>query len=329
MITWHQLLQEGKERLYQANQSDQAALLLLNELCSHRNINLYMVMDEPVNEQVQTDYLEAIHRMEKGEPLGYVLGYENFYGYDFIVNEDVLIPRPETEELTGQVLMLCDDVLEKIEHPVVFDVATGSGAIGITLSLEEPRLDVYASDISQKALEVAYMLEKIEHPVVFDVATGSGAIGITLSLEEPRLDVYASDISQKALEVAYINNEKLGGRVVFVQGDMLQPFVDRNMHCDVLVCNPPYIPQEEKLDHGVVDYEPNVALFGGEDGLYFYRSVFKNAHKVLNENGIMAFEMGYDQGERLSALAKQYFPEADVQVLQDISQKDRILVVRT
>ena len=206
MITWHQLLQEGKERLYQANQSDQAALLLLNELCSHRNINLYMVMDEPVNEQVQTDYLEA---MEKGEPLGYVLGYENFYGYDFIVNEDVLIPRPETEELTGQVLMLCDDVLEKIEHPVVFDVATGSGAIGITLSLEEPRLDVYASDISQKALEVAY-----------------------------------------------INNEKLGGRVVFVQGDMLQPFVDRNMHCDVLVCNPPYIPQEEKLDHGVVDYEP-------------------------------------------------------------------------
>ncbi|WP_276886645.1 peptide chain release factor N(5)-glutamine methyltransferase [Allobaculum stercoricanis] len=282
MITWHQLLQEGKERLYQANQSDQAALLLLNELCSHRNINLYMVMDEPVNEQVQTDYLEAIHRMEKGEPLGYVLGYENFYGYDFIVNEDVLIPRPETEELTGQVLMLCDDVLEKIEHPVVFDVATGSGAIGITLSLEEPRLDVYASDISQKALEVAYM-----------------------------------------------NNEKLGGRVVFVQGDMLQPFVDRNMHCDVLVCNPPYIPQEEKLDHGVVDYEPNVALFGGEDGLYFYRSVFKNAHKVLNENGIMAFEMGYDQGERLSALAKQYFPEADVQVLQDISQKDRILVVRT
>ena len=282
MITWHQLLQEGKERLYQANQSDQAALLLLNELCSHRNINLYMVMDEPVNEQVQTDYLEAIHRMEKGEPLGYVLGYENFYGYDFIVNEDVLIPRPETEELTGQVLMLCDDVLEKIEHPVVFDVATGSGAIGITLSLEEPRLDVYASDISQKALEVAYM-----------------------------------------------NNEKLGGRVVFVQGDMLQPFVDRNMHCDVLVCNPPYIPQEEKLDHGVVDYEPNVALFGGEDGLYFYRSVFKNAHKVLNENGIMAFEMGYDQGERLSALAKQYFPEADVQVLQDISQKDRILVVCT
>lgn len=282
MITWYQLLQEGKERLYQANQSDQAALLLLNELCSHRNINLYMVMDEPVNEQVQTDYLEAIHRMEKGEPLGYVLGYENFYGYDFIVNEDVLIPRPETEELTGQVLMLCDDVLEKIEHPVVFDVATGSGAIGITLSLEEPRLDVYASDISQKALEVAY-----------------------------------------------INNEKLGGRVVFVQGDMLQPFVDRNMHCDVLVCNPPYIPQEEKLDHGVVDYEPNVALFGGEDGLYFYRSVFKNAHKVLNENGIMAFEMGYDQGERLSALAKQYFPEADVQVLQDISQKDRILVVRT
>lgn len=282
MVTWHQLLQEGKERLYQANQSDQAALLLLNELCSHKNINLYMVMDESADDQIKTDYLEAIHRMELGEPLGYVLGYENFYGYDFMVNEDVLIPRPETEELTGQVLMLCDDLLEEKEHPVIFDVATGSGAIGITLSLEEPRLDVYASDISEKALEVAWA-----------------------------------------------NNEKLGGRVVFVEGDMLQPFIDRHMHCDLLVCNPPYIPEEEDLDHGVVDYEPNVALFGGKDGLRFYRSVFKDAHKVLRANGIMAFEMGYDQGERLSELAKSYFPDADIQVIKDMAGKDRILVVKT
>ena len=91
MITWHDLLKEGKERLYQAGNSEQAAMLLLNELCRHQNINLYMHMDDEASGPVVTDYLEGIHRMEKGEPLGYVLGYENFYGYDFMVNEDVLI----------------------------------------------------------------------------------------------------------------------------------------------------------------------------------------------------------------------------------------------
>lgn len=282
MNTYHDLLKEGKERLVAAGGTDQEAMLLLNELCDHKGINLYMNMEEPVDADVQTDYLEDIHRMEKGEPLGYVLGYERFYGYDFDVNENVLIPRPETEELTGQVLMISDSLLEKKDHPVVFDVATGSGAIGITVSLENKDLDVYASDISKEALEVAHH-----------------------------------------------NNEKLRGSVVFVQGDMLDPFIDRNMHCDLLVSNPPYIPRNEKMDHSVVDYEPNVALFGGDDGLYFYRKIFEKADQVLNPGGIMVFEMGWDQGKRLKDLASHYFPDAEVSVLQDINGKDRILIVET
>lgn len=281
MITWHALLREGKDRLYQAGNSDQAALLLLNELCQAKGLNLYLIMDEEVDSDIATDYLEGIHRLEQGEPLGYVLGYENFYGYDFIVNENVLIPRPETEELTGQVLMLSD-----------------------------------------------LFLEEKEAPVVFDVATGSGAIGITLSLEAPELKVYASDISKEALEVAKANNEKLNGHVEFFEGDMLDPFIEQGLHCDILVCNPPYIPSQEKMDHGVVDYEPNVALFGGEDGLFFYRKLLEKANLVLNPQGIMAFEMGYDQAERLSALAYQYFPKAQVEVIQDMSGKDRILVIK-
>ncbi len=283
MICYRDLLKEGKERLVAADQSDQAAMFLLTELCSKKDVNLYMQMEEEVDPEIQTDYLEGVHRMEKGEPLGYVLGYENFYGYDFIVNESVLIPRPETEELTGQVLIECDNLCE---------------------------------------------VEEMKHPVVFDVATGSGAIGITLSLENKALDVYASDISKEALETAYANNEKLGGSVVFLQGDMLEPFIERNMHCDVLVSNPPYIPVNEEMEHSVVDYEPEVALFGGEDGLYFYRKIFKKADQVLNPGGVMCFEMGWDQGDRLKNLAARFFPEAEVTVLKDINGKDRILIVR-
>lgn len=280
MIRYRDLLKEGKERLIQSGSSDQAATLYLNELCAQKDISLYMEMDSPVDEQIQTDYLEGIHRMEKGEPLGYVIGYEPFYGYNFTVNESVLIPRPETEELTAQVLMQSDRFCEQMDHPVVFDVATGSGAIGITLSLENPDLDVYASDISYDALDTAFL-----------------------------------------------NNQKLGGRVMFVQGDMLEPFISRGMHCDILVCNPPYIPQDEKVDHSVVDFEPNVALFGGDDGLLFYRRLFQDADQVLNPGGVMCFEMGWDQSERLTTLAKKFFPEAAVSVIKDINGKDRILIV--
>lgn len=284
MMTYHKLLNEGRDRLYNAGQSDQLALMLLNELCSQKDINLYMDMDEHPDPWVETEYLEGIHRLEKGEPLGYVLGYESFYGYDFIVNEDVLIPRPETEELCGL-------VLEKIDEEY--------------------------SDIP--------------NPIVFDVACGSGAIGITLSLENRDLQVFASDISRKALETAFENNKKLGGQTSFLCGDLLEPFIERNMHCDILVCNPPYIPsvQEPDMEKSVVDFEPHLALFGGEDGLYFYKKVMRDAPKVLNPNGMLAFEIGWDQGKDLLDMAHHYFPEADSKIYQDMNGKDRMLVIST
>lgn len=279
-MTYHALVSEGKKRLIKAGQGEQAAQLLMMELCDLKDINLYMVMDEECEEQIMIDYLEGIHKMEKGSPLGYVLGYEWFYGYRFKVNGDVLIPRPETEELVALVLQLFD------EH------------------------------FSQE-----------EHVNVFDVGTGSGAIAISLSLEEPKLDVIASDISREALDVAYENNKLLNGRVQFIEGSMLEPFIDRNLKCQMLVCNPPYIPNEEKMEHSVVDFEPHVALFGGEDGLKFYRQVFEKAHLVCMDHAVMAFEMGYDQGERLKNLALSYFPNAKVQVHKDLSGKDRMLSV--
>ena len=77
----------------------------------------------------------------------------------------------------------------------------------------------------------------------------------------------------------------------------------------------------------MVDFEPHVALFGGEDGLKFYREIFANAHRVIKEKAILAFEMGYDQGERLRALAKEHFPDARVEIIKDLSGKNRMLFV--
>lgn len=281
MITYHKLLNEGRDRLEAAGAGDQAALLYMNELCRAKDINLYMVMEEPVNEELQTEYLEGVHRMERGEPLDYVLGYTPFYGYEFIVNKDVLIPRPETEELVALVLSLYDEL---------------------------------------------YAGRSVN---VFDVGTGSGAIGISLALEDKNMMVYASDISEAAVAVAEKNNAALHANVTFMTGDMLKPFMAAGLHCQILVCNPPYIPSQEQIEACVKDYEPNVALFGGPDGLKFYRQLFEDASQVLVPGGFIAMEMGWNQAAAMTELAHQYFPEAATEVHQDINGKDRMFVIRT
>ncbi len=268
------LLREGRKRLQE--HGDQAAGLLLNEICRGHDINLYMVMEEPMPEDLQTEYLEGVHRMERGEPLDYVLGYTPFYGYDFLVSPDVLIPRPETEELVALVLRLYDEYFPK---------------------------------------------QKV---TVFDVGTGSGAIGISLALEEPDFTVYASDISEQAVRQAETNRDRLQAGVSFLTGSLLEPYIQAGLHCDILVCNPPYIPSQEQIERSVRDFEPHVALFGGPDGLKFYRALFATARQVLKPEALMAFEMGWSQGQALTDLAHEYFPEAVAHIEQDINGKDRM-----
>ena len=110
-------------------------------------------------------------------------------------------------------------------------------------------------------------------------------------------------------------------------GDMLEPLIERNIKVDILISNPPYIPSDEAMEDSVVNYEPHVALFGGEDGLKFYRIIFEHAKKVLKDKAMMAFEMGYNQKEALSAEARKYFPDAKIEVIKDMSGKNRMLFI--
>ena len=279
MASYRQVLREAKERLYAAGQGEQAAQLLMLELANLEAHNLYMEYDEEVPQDLLEAFEAGIRRMEQGEPLGHVLGFEWFYGYRFKVNPDVLIPRPETEELVANILAAYDECFD-------------------------------GQDVD-----------------VIDVGTGSGANAIALRKEGAHLQVTASDISEQAVAVARKNAADNAADVTFLTGDMLEPFIEAGIRCDILVSNPPYIPVHEQMEHSVVDFEPHVALFGGEDGLKFYREIFANAHRVIKEKAILAFEMGYDQGERLRALAKEHFPDARVEIIKDLSGKNRMLFV--
>ncbi len=280
MSTYHAILKNAQKRMEDAGYGEQAALLYMLELTNKEAHNLYMEFEEEMDKDIETAYEAGINRLLKGEPLGHVLGFEWFYGYRFHVGPDVLIPRPETEELVANVLAAYDEYFSTVENVTAVDIGTGSGAIAISLKKEEENIHMMATDISENAVTVA---------------------------------------KQNADE-----NEAV---VNFMVGDMLEPLIDRNLKVDILISNPPYIPQEEQMEHSVVDYEPHVALFGGEDGLKFYRIIFENASKVLKERAMMAFEMGYNQKEALTAEARKYFPDAKIEVLKDMSGKNRMLFI--
>ncbi|MGX8832949.1 peptide chain release factor N(5)-glutamine methyltransferase [Amedibacillus sp. YH-ame6] len=280
MSTYREVLKKAQAQMEEADRGEQSAFLYLLELTNKEAHNLYMEYDEEMREEDIKTFEDGIQRLVKGEPLGHVLGFEWFYGYRFTVNEDVLIPRPETEELVANILASYDEYF--------------SGATNV---------------------------------IAVDVGTGSGAIAISVKKEEPNIHMIATDISEKATTVAKMNAQQNDAIITTMVGDMLAPLIDRDIKVDILISNPPYIPSGETMEDSVVNYEPHVALFGGEDGLKFYRMIFENAHKVLKEKAFMAFEMGYDQKERLSALASEYFPEAKIEVIKDLSGKNRMLFV--
>ncbi|WP_313433082.1 peptide chain release factor N(5)-glutamine methyltransferase [Siminovitchia terrae] len=234
----------------------------------------------PLAEQEWNRFEEAVKEHAAGKPVQHIIGYEEFYGRKFLVNEDVLIPRPETEELI-------EAALKKL---------------GTTFK-------------SLSGLKAA------------DIGTGSGAIAVTLKLERPVLSVFASDLSERALQTAKKNAECLNAEVQFLQGDLLQPFIDNGLKLDIIVSNPPYIPAHDELSDVVSEHEPHSALFGGEDGLDFYRRFASELPNVLKEQSLVVFEIGDGQGKDVSLLLEKSFPEAEIDVVRDINGRERIVTM--
>ncbi len=279
-MTVRELIRQSEAMLDEQNKDCNVPKVLFYHLANKEPHELYLMMDEEVDEELLKAFHEGMERYMNGEPIQYIKGKETFFSRDFIVNENVLIPRYETEELVENILYRIDDYFEDYE----------------SISL-------------------------------CDVGTGSGAIAISLALEEPKLKVVATDISEDALVVARENAKELGADVTFYQGDMLEPLIENKIKVDIFVSNPPYIPVDQNIESVVKDNEPHVALFGGNDGLYFYRKIFDRAYKVIKERAILAFEMGFDQRELMEEALEHYFPNVPYEIIKDINGKDRMLFI--
>jgi release factor glutamine methyltransferase len=268
--------------LKEAEREEFAGELLLRHVTGMTRTQLFASMRDELPEEQLMAFQASVKEHAAGRPVQYIIGHEEFYGRNFIVNEEVLIPRPETEELV-------DGAIKRIRK--MFG--------------------------SPEGLQLA------------DIGTGSGAIAITMKLELPGLGVTATDIAADSLKVAKKNALALGADIIFIQGDLLEPFIASGRKLDVLLSNPPYIPDNDKswMSDVVTEHEPHRALFAGADGLDFYRRFMEQLPMVLNNRSLIGFEIGAGQGEAVAELVRRTFPQGSVEVVHDINGRDRMVYV--
>ncbi len=271
-MTIEELLVLGKKHIH----SDHAKMLLA-DLLDKNALELLTCLDEIVEEEKVELYKKEIKALEEGKPIQYVLGNVNFYGNTFYVNENVLIPRFETEEL-----------VEKT---------------------------------------VNYINKYFTNPVdIIDLGTGSGVIGLTLEKKVSTNSVDLIDISKEALEVTKKNCELLNSKANIILSNMLENIPIENKY-DVIISNPPYIKNDEEIEDIVRNNEPHKALYGGVDGLDFYKQILRSIKDYLKDKSIIAFEIGYTQGNDLKKLVEETLPNSKISIEKDLSERDRFVFV--
>ena len=228
-----------------------------------------------IDKKTYNEILKKINRLKK-EPIQYVLGYTNFYGYDYKVNKHTLIPRFETEELVENTIKLIKEHIKE--------------------------------DIN-----------------ILDIGTGSGCIGITLKRELKNSTVTISDISKKALKVAKENAKDLDIKIV--KGNLLKPFINKQKY-NVIISNPPYIDFNDNIDSLVHNNEPHIALYAKNKGMYYYEEILKDISKVIEDNFIIAFEIGMTQKEDIIKIINKYLNNVDIINKQDLQKRDRMIFIK-
>ena len=249
------------------------AEVLLAHAAGHDRSWLYAHGNDELAELWWIHYGRYLHERLSGKPTQYITKRQEFYGRDFAVSRDVLIPRPETEHLV-------EAALEKMRDcpGAVIDVGCGSGAIAVTLALEADR------------------------PVI------------------------GTDISSAALEIAARNRDRLSARVSLVACDVLDAFADRS--AVLIASNPPYVPEREDalVQREVRDWEPRVAVFGGEDGLTLYRRLVADAARVLAPGGWLIVEIAFNAADAVRDLLGDRWTGVDVR--PDLAGLPRVLLAQ-
>jgi len=285
-------------------EADQLMRILLEDLFG---IDLKHQLMEPnlrIDEFQYAQLKAAVERLLAGEPVQYVTGMARFGDLLIKVSPNVLIPRPETEELVQKI---CDS-FQNTKHSLLCH--SSEGKCGSMESIGGGPKQHYSSIR------------------IWDIGTGSGCIAIALAKHFGNAEIYAFDVSEAALEVARENAERNNAKVQFICDDVLHPKSEIfTQPVDLVVSNPPYVCDSERtaMEANVLDWEPETALFvPDDDPLRFYRQILALAKKQLNPDGHVWFEINERMGEGMLELCHEMgFPKAEV--LEDFAGRTRFV----
>ena len=283
-ITWGELLQVTAVELG----NEQEARWLCEHASGLDRVELDAARDEVVSQRCGVALRAMVARRLTGEPLQYVMKSWAFRHLDVLVDNRVLIPRPETEVMVQAALDLAREMISKTNSKLrVADLGTGSGVIGLSLASELPRgsNEVWLTDLSADALEVA------------------------------RANLAGLGLINGDVRVA------LGSWFAALPSELKNSF-------DLIVSNPPYIAlYDPSVESSVLNHEPHLALFAGSDGLDAYREIISHADEWLVTNGWIVLEIGHQQGDAVrELLAQNSFKQ--IEIRKDLAGRDRIALAK-
>jgi release factor glutamine methyltransferase len=273
--------------VYEENEAKSIVYLLLEHYLNLSKTDI--LLDNNISQSF--DFQKVIVRLKTHEPIQYIIGETEFYGRKFKVTPDTLIPRPETEELV---------------QLTINNYQSGGEPLSIN----------------------SFQEERLPSPIrILDIGAGTGCIAISLACELPETQVYAYDISENALKIAQENAKSNGANVIFEQMNILNPPPSSLPPFSIIVSNPPYVMNAEKLEmeQNVLDYEPHLALFVEDSNpLIFYKAIAEFATKNLIDKGLCIVEINQAFGlETAELFWNQGFRH--VEVVKDMFGKDRMV----
>ncbi|MFH1584257.1 MAG: peptide chain release factor N(5)-glutamine methyltransferase [Actinomycetota bacterium] len=279
-----------------------ASEILISHVLSIPKTKLYLKLDDFISKDEFEKFWSLVVARSNNIPIQYLTQEVSFLDLKLFIEEGVFIPRPETEILAQK-------------------------AISILKNME-------VNDSSQ-LLKESLKLSGDKKIFVLDIGTGCGAIGLAIVNKISNCFVYATDINEKALEIAKSNavNLNLSDRINFLKGNLFEPLPSNlKLSFDLIISNPPYVPisKFKELQPEIREYEPENALLGGEDGLFYYREIISKSLNFLKKNGYLLLEIGYNQSQFF--LKKQKHEKNKrykiIEIIKDLSEIDRVIVLQ-